>query len=134
MLPRTCATIPERSLYKAGNLTVYFTACSLSSHHIYSNQIILLFPINHADITDQTFYLPDGLVGRIDVLERSDEHESVFGEYHYIVKEIKLAKNIMDYHRLQTAYYTYIIGKIQEYTPDHYIVINRDRDELPFRR
>ncbi len=76
------------------------------------------------------FYLPEGLVGRADILERNEEHESVFGDYHYIIKEIKLAKNIKDYHRIQTAYYTYILGKIQEYTPDYYILINRDRDEL----
>jgi predicted RecB family nuclease len=79
------------------------------------------------------FYLPEGLVGRADILERNDEQSSVFGNYHYIIKEIKLAKNIRDYHRIQTAYYTYLLGKIQGYTPDHYILINRDRDELSFR-
>jgi len=79
------------------------------------------------------FYLPEGLIGRADILERNDEQSSVFGNYHYIIKEIKLAKNIRDYHRIQTAYYTYLIGKIQGYTPNYYILINRDRDELSFR-
>lgn len=78
------------------------------------------------------FYLPEGLIGRADILERNDEHPSDFGNYHYIVKEIKLAKNIRDYHRIQTAYYNYILGKIQGYTPADYILINRDRDALPF--
>jgi len=79
------------------------------------------------------FYLPEGLIGRADILELNDEHSSDFGNYHYIVKEIKLAKHIRDYHRIQTAYYNYILGKIQGYTPAYYILVNRDRDELLFR-
>ena len=78
------------------------------------------------------FYLPEGLIGRADILERNDGRPSAFGNYHYVVKEIKLAKNIKNYHRIQTAYYNYLLGKIQRYTPDRYILINRDREELPF--
>lgn len=78
------------------------------------------------------FYLPEGLIGRADILEQSDTHPSAFGNYHYIIKEIKLAKNIKDYHQIQTAYYNYILGKIQGYTPAYYILVNRDRDELFF--
>ena len=40
------------------------------------------------------FYLPEGLLGEVDVLEKSESKGSVFGKYHYTVKEIKLAKNI----------------------------------------
>ena len=78
------------------------------------------------------FYLPEGLIGRADILERNNEHPSVFGNYHYVIKEIKLAKNIRDYHRIQTAYYSYLLGKIQGYTPEYYILVNRDRDESSF--
>lgn len=78
------------------------------------------------------FYLPEGLTGRADILERADTHSSVFGDYHFIVKEIKLAKNIQNYHRIQTAYYNYILGRIQGYIPDHYILINRDQEELDY--
>jgi len=49
-----------------------------------------------------------------------------------VVKEIKLAKNIQDYHRLQAAFYNYMLGKIQGYTPPTYFLINRDREELEF--
>ena len=78
------------------------------------------------------FYLPEGLTGRADIFERKEDHPSIFGSYHYVVKEIKLAKNIKDHHRIQTAYYNYILGKIQEYTPPFYSLINRDRDEELF--
>lgn len=76
------------------------------------------------------FYLPEGLVGRVDIFERKDDHPSKFGNYHYIIKEIKLAKNLKKYHLIQTAYYNYMLGKIQGYTPPFYSLINRDRDEF----
>lgn len=79
------------------------------------------------------FYLPEGLTGRADILERADTHSSVFGDYHFIVKEIKLAKNIQDHHRIQTAYYNYTLGRIQGYMPDHYILVNRDQEELYYK-
>jgi uncharacterized protein len=79
-------------------------------------------------------YLPEGLEGIADVIERRDSHPSIFGSYHYVVKEIKLAKNIQQHHILQTAFYNYIIGKIQKYTPPSFTIINRDSilEEHPF--
>ncbi len=76
------------------------------------------------------FFLPEGLLGRVDILERKDNHSSIFGNYHYIIKEIKLAKNIKHSHVIQTAFYNYIIGKIQGYTPDQFVLINRDQEEI----
>lgn len=78
------------------------------------------------------FYLPEGLIGRVDIFERRDDHTSNFGNYYYIIKEVKLAKNIQNYHRIQTAYYNYMLGKIQGYTPTFFMLINRDRNEFPF--
>ena len=78
------------------------------------------------------FHLPEGMMGIADILERIDTQPSVFGEYHYIIKEIKLAKNIRNHHRLQAAFYNRILGKIQRYTPDYYILVNRDREETLF--
>ena len=75
------------------------------------------------------FYLPEGLVGIFDVLERRDTKPSIFGRYHYVIKEIKLAKNIRRHHILQAAFYNYILGKIQGYTPPAFYVINRDYEE-----
>jgi predicted RecB family nuclease len=76
------------------------------------------------------FYLPQGLTGIVDVLERRNSAPSLFGSYHYIVKEIKLAKNIQTYDIFQGAFYNYIIGRIQEYTPPAFYLINRDHDEI----
>lgn len=80
------------------------------------------------------FYLPEGLEGIVDVIERRDSHASIFGSYHYVVKEIKLAKNIKQHHILQTAFYNYMLGKIQSYTPLSFTTINRDSilEEHPF--
>ncbi len=79
------------------------------------------------------FYLPECLVGEFDVLERCDTASSVFGDYHYTVKEIKLAKNIQKHHVMQAAFYNYLIGKIQGYTPPSFYLINRDHDEFEIK-
>jgi len=76
------------------------------------------------------FYLPEGLIGRFDVLEKQDTEPSIFGPYHYVVREIKLAKNIQKYHIYQAAFYNYLLGKIQGYTPPVFHIINRDYDVL----
>ncbi len=77
-------------------------------------------------------YLQQGLEGRPDLIEKQDTHNSVFGEYHYIIKEIKLAKNIQKHHIYQTAFYNHILGKIQGYTPEEFTVINRDHEEKEY--
>lgn len=75
------------------------------------------------------FYLPEGLMGIFDVVERRDTNPSIFGRYHYVVKEIKLAKNIRKHHIYQAAFYNYMLGKIQGYTPPAFYLINRDYEE-----
>ncbi len=75
------------------------------------------------------YYLPDGLYGISDILEKSNTHSSIFGNYHYIVKEVKLAKNIQDEHLLQGAFYNYLLGQIQGRTPKTFVLINRDGEE-----
>lgn len=72
------------------------------------------------------FFLPDGLHGVVDLIERVDGRESVFGDFHYVVKEIKSAKNIGDEHRLQAAMSNYLLGKVQGHTPSRYYVIDRE--------
>jgi predicted RecB family nuclease len=51
------------------------------------------------------FFLPENMQGRIDVLERRNDRYSVFGNYYYIVTEIKLVKKIRREHILQAAFY-----------------------------
>jgi uncharacterized protein len=78
------------------------------------------------------FYLPENMQGRIDILQKSLDHSSVFGNYYYLVKEIKLAKNIREEHIIQGAFYTYLIGQVQDYLPEIFYIINRDYEEREY--
>ena len=75
------------------------------------------------------YYLPEGVYGIADLLEKSNTESSIFGNYHYTIKEVKLAKNIQEKHLLQGAFYNYLIGKIQGVTPKTFAVINGDGEE-----
>jgi len=75
------------------------------------------------------YYLPEGVYGMADILEKSDAESSIFGNYHYTVKEVKLAKNIEEKHLLQGAFYNYLMGKIQGVTPKTFAMINGDGEE-----
>ena len=75
------------------------------------------------------YYLPEGVYGIADILEKSDTESSIFGNYHYTIKEVKLAKNIEEKHLLQGAFYNYLMGKIQGVTPKTFAVINGDGEE-----
>ena len=77
-------------------------------------------------------YLPENILGRIDVLEKTYDHPSIFGDYHYIVTEIKQARSIRKEHILQGAFYTYILSKIQEHLPSTFQIINRDFEIRPY--
>jgi predicted RecB family nuclease len=77
-------------------------------------------------------YLPERMVGIPDILERGRGHKSIFGNYHYIVKEKKTTKEPQIKHILQTALNNYIIGKIQDYTPLEFFILNRDNDEFSY--
>jgi len=76
--------------------------------------------------------ISEDLYGVADVLERRPG-KSIFGDYHYVIKEIKLAKNIKDNHIIQGAFYNYIIGKIQDYLPKSFYLINHDEEEFEFK-
>jgi uncharacterized protein len=70
--------------------------------------------------------LPENMQGKIDVLERRNDGSSVFGNYYYLVTEIKLVKKIRREHILQAAFYTYMLSKVQEYMPHIFRLINHD--------
>ena len=80
-------------------------------------------PIFHSEL---------GLKGWIDILERDDSYPSNLGNYHYIIKEVKDAKNIKMKHIYQAAVYNKIIGDIQGFTPDYIYIINRDKEVIPY--
>jgi predicted RecB family nuclease len=75
------------------------------------------------------YYLPEGIFGITDLLEKSNSTGSVFGNYHYTVKEVKLAKNIKNSHLIQGAFYNYLIGQIQNFTPKTFAMINGEGEE-----
>ena len=64
-----------------------------------------------------------GLYGTPDILERVDG-KSIFGSYHYIVKEIKSSLRISKSHKMQAAFYNLLMGRIQEYIPKKFYVID----------
>ncbi len=78
------------------------------------------------------FYLPHGVHGKPDILERRDG-ASDFGAHHYIVKEVKLATNIEPAHILQAAFYNSMIGKIQGHTPDTFYLIDGEQRQIPYK-
>ena len=71
-----------------------------------------------------TYYLPNGVYGIPDILEKSNTKGSVFGDYHYTVTEVKVAKNIKKKHLIQGAFYNYLLGAIQGITPDTFFIID----------
>ncbi|MEM3154368.1 MAG: TM0106 family RecB-like putative nuclease [Candidatus Woesearchaeota archaeon] len=78
------------------------------------------------------FFLQEDMYGILDVLERRNDHSSVFGNYYYVVKEIKSAKNIKHEYIMQTAFYTYLLGRVQGYTPSKFYLINRENEETEY--
>lgn len=78
------------------------------------------------------FYLPDGVWGRFDIIERVDSGTSRFGDYHYVVKEVKSATNLREDHRLQAAAYSYILARVQGYEPGTYYLVDGNGEETPY--
>ncbi|MFT4250365.1 MAG: TM0106 family RecB-like putative nuclease [Candidatus Woesearchaeota archaeon] len=85
------------------------------------------------DVLSQGVLLSEelGFEGRPDVLERVPG-ESVFGEYYYVVKEIKYAKNLKQHHILQAAFYNRLLGVIQGVTPKEFFLVNNEHEEFSF--
>jgi len=75
-------------------------------------------------ILEQFFGFPDLLVKK--------KGESKLGDFHYVVKEIKSAKNLRKGHIMQTAFYNYVLGQLQGYAPEEFYLINRDDEEFAF--
>ncbi len=78
------------------------------------------------------FYLPEDIYGVTDILERSNDHGSIFGNFHYVVKEVKSAKHIKNEYIMQAAFYNYVLGKVQDYTPSKFYLINREQETFEY--
>ena len=74
----------------------------------------------------------ENLAGYTDVLVRRNSHNSNFGNYHYVVYEIKNRKAPSNAHFIQAAFYNYVLGKIQGYTPDKFYFITNDKKEIGY--
>jgi uncharacterized protein len=79
------------------------------------------------------FFFQEDIYGVTDVIERRNDHSSVFGSHYYVVKEIKSAKHIKHEYIMQCAFYTYLIGLIQGYTPAKFYLINREQEEFEYQ-
>ncbi len=77
-------------------------------------------------------YLRENLEGVPDILEKKNNHESVFGDYHYTIKEIKFITDPGEDYIMQAAFYNYVLGKIQNYTPPTFSLINRQKKEFVY--
>jgi uncharacterized protein len=73
------------------------------------------------------YFLPEGLVAVPDVLVKK-RGGSVFGRWHYEVVEIKSSRQIREEHIMQAAYYNYIIGIIQGYTPEIFSLVDGQKE------
>lgn len=80
----------------------------------------------------QLCYLPRGMHGSPDILERR-EGDSALGGFHYIVKEIKSSKRIRRKHILQAAFYNTMMGHIQQYTPKEFYLLNVAGEESEYQ-
>ena len=75
--------------------------------------------------------LRHGICGTPDILERADG-PSLFGSHHYVVKEIKSARNIRRRHEMQTAFYNLLIGRIQGRVPEKFHIMDGNGAEHAF--
>lgn len=76
------------------------------------------------------FYLKEDLLGIPDLLEKDNSHKSIFGNYHYVVGDIKLAIHPKPEHVMQIIFYSYLLGKVQGYTPKYtYLILGDKRKE-----
>lgn len=78
----------------------------------------------------QLWDLQREVYGKGDLLVRDDSAKSDLGAFHYRVVEIKRSKSLQDYHVLQAASYTQIIGRLQGYEPSTFSVVLKDSSSL----
>ena len=70
--------------------------------------------------------------GRADILERR-KGISAFGDYHYVVREIELAKNIKDKHIIKAGIYAVMLGEIQQRLPGTFLITNAYRTTTSYQ-
>lgn len=80
------------------------------------------------------FHLEEDFMCIPDLLEKNDSHQSIFGNYHYTVSDIKLAKHAKEKYIMQIMFYNYILGKIQDYTPkEACLILGKEEEKVYFK-
>lgn len=77
------------------------------------------------------FSILEEFMGLPDLLVRKNG-KSKLGNFYYIVKEIKSAKNLRKGHIMQAAFYNYVLGQLQGFTPEEFYLINREDEEFVY--
>ena len=80
----------------------------------------------------QLCFLPSGFHGSPDILEKR-EGQSRLGGHHYIIKEIKSSKRIRKKHIMQAAFYNMMLGRIQEYVPQEFYLLNAQGEDNAYQ-
>jgi len=79
------------------------------------------------------YYLPENSIAEPDILEISKKHSSYFGNYHYIIKEVKSSKEPKKKDIMQTMFGNYLLSKIQGYLPPKFYIINNEDKQIEFK-
>jgi len=98
----------------------------------FKNTLMLMEKGEEVILNGVVMNIKENMSGVPDILIKDDSHKSRFGEHHYTVCEVKSSKNIKEKHIMQAAFYNYLIGKIQGYTPEKFFLINRDNEMRGF--
>ena len=61
--------------------------------------------------------LADNIYGSINLLVRTEDPPSRFGNYHYKIFQFKRAHDLKEHYALQVSLMNFILGQIQDYTP-----------------
>ena len=71
--------------------------------------------------------LPENTYGSINLLVRSNDASSIWGNYHYHIFQFKRAHDLKEHYALQVCLLNRILGCTQKYTPANTRVFLRDR-------
>ena len=75
-------------------------------------------------------YLPTGMIGTPDMIERRNDGKSKFWPYHYVVKDTQNYKRHIQTYKFPAVFNAMILGIIQDYTPDTFVITTRKDDKI----
>jgi len=78
------------------------------------------------------FFLDENVAIVCDMLRRDDTQQSVFGDYHYNIVDVKNAKRMKHAYMVRGAFYTYVLGRIQQVMPKKFVLVNSEGVEFEY--